>query len=475
MTRGNREIVRVTLRPEADRHRVGPPLAAKGPSQRSTPRSGQWRLHLPAGHERIVGIVNAGERRVIMHLGSVLGGQYVWNGERLIMERPNDERYKGLAWTWNDDELVLIDEPASHPAGPRYVGARLTWIDPNPLTVRPREHLGETENARLAVLVARDPKSGHVYQRGNEPMTWHEAKAYCENLGGHLATISSAEENEFLYQTFARDQACWLGATREERSRQWRWVTGEPMNYTNWFRDEPLYSAGDQGDELYVAFGNRVSMRGNISFHVDGYWQPIADAGQESRLAFVLPLCEWEPGAAPADIAERAGASPSESIAPTDVRFDLLRASPIDDAGFERLDTNDGAAWRFDVAEPHTIRLVSQRNSVSGNAIVTFRAEMRTEVLDGRAFLELVGRASADAAGNAAAAEKRSRGYHHVMQGSSDWKFVETPLLAPASPPTEAFELNLVVEGTGVVWLRNMELKVRPLNPPQGSPRPIRQ
>ncbi|MGN0486576.1 MAG: hypothetical protein ACI4GB_05015 [Acutalibacteraceae bacterium] len=36
--------------------------------------------------------------------------------------------------------------------------------------------------------------NGHTYQRFDESMTWKEAKAYCESLGGYLATITSSAE-----------------------------------------------------------------------------------------------------------------------------------------------------------------------------------------------------------------------------------------------------------------------------------------
>ena len=32
-------------------------------------------------------------------------------------------------------------------------------------------------------------------------MTWTEAKAYCENLGGHLITINDSTENEYFVKS----------------------------------------------------------------------------------------------------------------------------------------------------------------------------------------------------------------------------------------------------------------------------------
>lgn len=322
--------------------------------------------------------------------------------------------------------------------------------DPRP-TAQPREHLGETEETRLAILDSRDPRTGHLYRRGNMPMSWHEARAYCEEQGGHLATIESAEENEFLYQTFARDQACWLGATREERAPRWRWVTGEPMEFTNWFRDEPRTALG-QPPEFYAAFGNRVSMRGGqINFHFDGYWASVSAAGQQNRLAFVLPLCEWEPDAAAGRLP-----TPVRPAQDAEHRFDLSSLAPLDASiPVEQVETPGGLAWRFDVGSSQTFRLIEHANPATGEAIITFRAEMRTEKLEGRAYLEL------QAAGPDSVVP--SRGYHHAMTASTDWKLVETPLVTPASPPLDKLLLSLVVEGKGAVSLRNLEIVVHPL------------
>lgn len=43
-------------------------------------------------------------------------------------------------------------------------------------------------------------KNGHRYQVFDESMSWTDAKIYCENLGGHLVTINSEEEQKFLVQ-----------------------------------------------------------------------------------------------------------------------------------------------------------------------------------------------------------------------------------------------------------------------------------
>ena len=39
----------------------------------------------------------------------------------------------------------------------------------------------------------------HSYYRSTSSATWTTAKSNCENMGGHLATVSSSSENSFLY------------------------------------------------------------------------------------------------------------------------------------------------------------------------------------------------------------------------------------------------------------------------------------
>jgi|GEM_PF-2550671 len=65
-------------------------------------------------------------------------------------------------------------------------------------------------------------------------------------LGGHLATITSQEENDFVMnniiiglsdQPSVLDQF-WMGGYNESGSI-WKWITGEPLIYTNWAPQEP--------------------------------------------------------------------------------------------------------------------------------------------------------------------------------------------------------------------------------------------
>lgn len=83
--------------------------------------------------------------------------------------------------------------------------------------------------------------NGHSYKRIDLDMSWMDARAYCVQQGGHLVTIASPEEQDFLANNFY-GQKLWIGAF--ESNLGWRWVTDEPWGYDNWRKGEP--SGGEE-------------------------------------------------------------------------------------------------------------------------------------------------------------------------------------------------------------------------------------
>lgn len=93
--------------------------------------------------------------------------------------------------------------------------------------------------------------NGHTYVLMSGKLTWAEAKAYAESMGGHLATITNAEEDAVLGEMIRASGygGLWLGA--ENTSGSWKWVTGEEFSFTNWSSGEP-----SGGDEHYLGYKN---------------------------------------------------------------------------------------------------------------------------------------------------------------------------------------------------------------------------
>ncbi|MCR5736161.1 MAG: Ig-like domain-containing protein [Eubacterium sp.] len=82
---------------------------------------------------------------------------------------------------------------------------------------------------------------GHTYALFENEMGWKDAQEYCTKLGGHLVTITSKEENDFLVETFlkSRKKGVLIGFSDEKTEGNWEWITGEKAEYTNWDKREP--------------------------------------------------------------------------------------------------------------------------------------------------------------------------------------------------------------------------------------------
>lgn len=77
--------------------------------------------------------------------------------------------------------------------------------------------------------------NGHSYYRSTTSSTWTNAKLACENMGGHLATVSSSGENNFLYNTWPSG---WIGLYQDKSGAfysepfgGWRWTEDDPDDY----------------------------------------------------------------------------------------------------------------------------------------------------------------------------------------------------------------------------------------------------
>ena len=78
--------------------------------------------------------------------------------------------------------------------------------------------------------------NGHYYKVFNYCMTWEEAKNFCEEIGGHLVTITSQDEQNFIEKILSNDankNFYWIGG-HKNKNGQWYWITNESFYYKNW-------------------------------------------------------------------------------------------------------------------------------------------------------------------------------------------------------------------------------------------------
>lgn len=99
----------------------------------------------------------------------------------------------------------------------------------------------------------------HYYVFDGVADSWHEAQRYCESLGGYLAIISDAKENQAVYDIMRAQgfKHAYFGLTDEEEYNVWRWVDGRKAKYTNWYRREPNHTPPSEHYGMFYDYGSK--------------------------------------------------------------------------------------------------------------------------------------------------------------------------------------------------------------------------
>ncbi|NCS30372.1 MAG: hypothetical protein GPJ18_18240 [Microcystis aeruginosa F13-15] len=66
---------------------------------------------------------------------------------------------------------------------------------------------------------------------------WSGAQAIAQSAGGNLVTINNQDEQNWLFQRYK--SYVWIGLSDHIQEGVWRWVSGEPVTYTNWLPNQP--------------------------------------------------------------------------------------------------------------------------------------------------------------------------------------------------------------------------------------------
>lgn len=101
-----------------------------------------------------------------------------------------------------------------------------------------------------------DWNNGHRYGLTTLRGDWNQAEAEAVAAGGHLLTLNSAQENDFINGSFGYTEQLYIGLRQNlsspsysEPAGGFEWVSGEPVTYTNW------HNASFGGNEPNHAFG----------------------------------------------------------------------------------------------------------------------------------------------------------------------------------------------------------------------------
>jgi hypothetical protein len=116
---------------------------------------------------------------------------------------------------------------------------------------------------------------GHEYAVIEGHLSFHFAKQAAEELGGHLVTFESAQEQEFILE-FGRQRklGVWIGLSNEADHEKWTWITGQPC-----------LSPGEYRHDNHDRATNSMAMT---------YWPDTDSFNDDNMGAHMGFICEWD-------------------------------------------------------------------------------------------------------------------------------------------------------------------------------------
>ncbi len=131
--------------------------------------------------------------------------------------------------------------------------------------------------------------NNHYYKVFHEGMTWKDANARCKELGGHLVTITSKEEQAAVQSVILyagkKKKYYWTGGFSVVEN-QWEWITREEFTYENWAEGEPN---NDLGNEFILSLYNSGEWNDCPADGIDHI--PGVSFFKIENAGFI---CEWE-------------------------------------------------------------------------------------------------------------------------------------------------------------------------------------
>ena len=105
------------------------------------------------------------------------------------------------------------------------------------------------------------PGNNHTYHLLSAS-SWSDAASVARSLGGFLVTIDDAEEDQWIFDTFAVDndttRHLWIGLSDYQDEGDFRWHDGTPFTYRNWGDGQP--GSGDDEDYVHITGTNMGSI-----------------------------------------------------------------------------------------------------------------------------------------------------------------------------------------------------------------------
>lgn len=112
---------------------------------------------------------------------------------------------------------------------------------------------------------------------------------------------------------------------------------------------------------------------------------------------------------------------------------------------------------KISAGAPTVVRLFETGNLDVQNARLIYQAKVRTQDVEGQVYLEMWCQFPGKG-------DFFSRGIETPLTGTVEWASLETPFFLQKGEKPENIRLNIVVNGTGTVWIDDIRLIKGPLH-----------
>ena len=215
---------------------------------------------------------------------------------------------------------------------------------------------------------------GHRYQFVPGSTSWPEARTKAEAMGGHLAAVTTKEEDAWIMQQFSsrlerQGQRIWLGGWTDQKGGTWKWVTGEPFDFHHWGAREPDYGPPNGSKPAEPPFSTTIYHAGGSPAKIE--WHDTPKHITQS-IGF---LVEWDEGKSPVTTLAAASVTtppvPPAASPPTAMPQAI---SSSNDPRLAQLESGFKARYEADAQKPFLAALAALNQSYISKGIARARA-----------------------------------------------------------------------------------------------------
>ncbi|KAM8735488.1 brevican core protein isoform 3-T3 [Acanthopagrus schlegelii] len=102
---------------------------------------------------------------------------------------------------------------------------------------------------------------GFCYRHFTKRQSWEAAEQHCRMCGGHLLSVMTPEEQDYINDKYREYQ--WIGLNDRTIEGDFRWSDGNPLLYENWYTGQP---------DSYFLSGEDCAV---MVWHDGGHWSDV--------------------------------------------------------------------------------------------------------------------------------------------------------------------------------------------------------